>query len=324
MARLLWFLFALLALCAATATAANATAGPWVRKADMPVGEQNAAIAKVGHTIYLIGGYENEKIVRIYDPAADTWSTAPYSLPRGRWGAAVTTVHRHILLFGGGHGDFDFLGTRGTYDVDPAEGTVTRRARAPVPLELAAAAHIPRSDRVLVVGGHEQQEVGPRLKHTPVYIYDASDDAWHRRGNLPVKHSLIGGTVVVSHRHIYYYGGVVDIAFGPASRAVFRYHLRTDRWERVSTLPKETDVTAGAATGADGRIYVVGSGPNLRWVQVFNPDTATWSPGRTIPSTLGPRSVIALDGTIYAMGGGLEVQGELFVAGWNWAMPTMS
>ena len=316
-------LLAVLAVAASVAPDAGATAGSWVRKADMPVGEQNAAIAKDVGEIYVIGGLEDERIVRVYDPGTNTWTQATYKLPKGRWGAAAATVHGHILLLGGGRGDFDFVGNRNIYDVDPTAGTVASRARAPVRLELASAIHIPNSDRVLVVGGHEQQEAGPRLRHTPVFVYDASQDAWHRRANLPVTRSLIGGTLVASRHHIYYYGGLVDIAFGPISRAVFRYNRRSDRWTRVATLPMGTNVTAPAATGADGRIYIVGSDlSNGRSVLVFDPATAAWSAGRTIPSTQGPRSAIALGGTIYAMGGGYNSQGETFIAGWNWALPT--
>ena len=252
-------LLAVLAVGASVAPDAGATTGSWVRKADMPVGEQNAAIAKDVGEIYVIGGLEDERIVRVYDPGTNTWTQATYKLPKGRWGAAAATVHGHILLFGGGRGDFDFVGNRNIYDVDPTAGTVASRARAPVRLELASAIHIPNSDRVLVVGGHEQQEGGPRLRHTPVFVYDASQDAWHRRANLPVTRSLIGGTLVASRHHIYYYGGLVDIAFGPISRAVFRYNRRSDRWTRVATLPMGTNVPAPAATGADGRIYIVGS-----------------------------------------------------------------
>lgn len=222
------------------------------------------------------------------------------------------------------HGDFDFYGTRTTYVVDPSAGTVTRGARAPLPLELAAAVRVPRSERVLVVGGHEQQEAGPRLTHTPAFIYNPSTDTWRRVRDLPVHRSLIGGTLVTSRHRIYYYGGLVDIVYGPISRAVFRYHVRTNRWTRVARLPAGTFVDAQGATGADGRIYIVGSGSRAAHTTVFDPDTTTFSSGPTIPTTNGPRSVVALGGVIYALGGGYVSQGDTYVAGYAWALPTTS
>jgi N-acetylneuraminic acid mutarotase len=312
---------ATLAALAVTQSALGA-AGSWHRLPDMPVGEQNAAVAADGGKLYVIGGYENEKIVRIYDPAAKTWTTAPYALPQGRWGAAATTVAGRVLLFGGGHGDFDFYGTRTTYIVDPAAGTVSRGARAPTPLELAASLRMPGTHSVLVVGGHEQQEVGPQLRHTPVFLYNSDAGSWRRLHPLPVHRSLIGGTLVRSGRHIYYYGGLVDIVFGPVSRAVFLYHAHSDTWTKVARLPGGVWATEQGATGADGRIYMVGSGTGDRLTTVFDPETDTFSKGPAIPGTDGPRSVVALDGTIYALGGSYESQGESFVAGYAWALPT--
>jgi N-acetylneuraminic acid mutarotase len=312
-----------LAMLACTATPSAAAVGTWVREADMPVGEQAAGVAGLGGSIYVIGGFDNERIVRIYDPAANTWSQAPYALPKGRWGGAAVAAGGRILLFGGGHGDFDFLGTRSTYAVDPAAGSVTALARAPIPLEQAAAVRIPRSQKVLVVGGHDQQEAGPVLKTTPVFVYNTASDRWARRSNLPVHGSLIDGTAVSVRGHVYYYGGVVDPLSGPVSRAVFLYRVRSDSWQRVATMPAGIDVTAPGATGADGRVYIVGTDlTNARSVTIFDPATGSWSSGPAIPSTNGPRSVVAMDGTIYAMGGGYVAQGELVIAGWNWALAT--
>jgi N-acetylneuraminic acid mutarotase len=310
------------ALVAALSTPARA-GGSWVRRADMPLGEQEAGVAKLDGKIYLMGGLERFRAIQVYDPVSDSWVHAAFRLPAPRWGAAATTVNGRILLFGGGSGDFDFLGTRTTYSINPAAGTVTPRRIAPIPLEQAAAVTIPGTNRVLVVGGHNQQESGPRLRATPVYVYDAVHNTWTRKANLPVSVSLFGGTAVAVHGTIYYYGGLADLLSGPISRAVFRYQARSDSWTKVGSMPLGTDVRAQGAVGLDGKIYIVGTDfTNERSVTVSDPATRTWSTGPAIPTTLGPRTVIALSGKIYALGGAYLVQGETLSGTWNWALAT--
>jgi N-acetylneuraminic acid mutarotase len=288
----------------------------------MPLGEQEAGVAKLGGKIYLMGGLENFRAIQVYDPVSNSWIRAPYRLPANRWGGAATTVNGRILLFGGGNGDFDFLGTSTTYSIDPSAGTITPRRSAPIPLEQAAAVTIPGTNRVLVVGGHNQQEAGPKLHATPVYIYGAVHNTWTRKANLPVSVSLFGGTAVAVHGTIYYYGGVADLLSGPVSRAVFRYQAQSDSWTKVGSMPLGTDVMAQGAVGLDGKIYIVGTDSTNESVTVFDPTTRTWSTGPAIPSTLGPRTVIALSGKIYALGGAYLVQGETFSGSWNWALAT--
>jgi N-acetylneuraminic acid mutarotase len=311
------------ALVAALTTPARA-GGSWVRRADMPLGEQQAGVAKLGGKIYLMGGLEHFRAIQVYDPVSDSWAQAPYRLPAPRWGAAAaTTINGRILLFGGGSGDFDFVGTSSTYSINPAAGTVTPRQISPIPLEQAAAVTIPGTNRVMVVGGHNQQETGPKLHATPVYIYDALHNTWTRKANLPVSVSLFGGTALAVHGTIYYYGGLADLLSGPISRAVFRYQARSDSWAKVASMPLGTDVRAQGAVGLDGKIYIVGTDfTNERSVTVFDPATRTWSTGPAIPSTLGPRTVIALSGRIYALGGAYLVQGETLSGTWNWALAT--
>jgi N-acetylneuraminic acid mutarotase len=289
----------------------------------MPIGEQDAGVAKLGGKIYLMGGFESFHVIQVYDPGSNSWVQAPYRLPANRWGGAAVTVNRRILLFGGGSGDFDFVGTRTTYSINPATGTVATRHIAPIPLEQAAAVRIPGTSRVLVVGGHNQQEAGPTLTATPVYVYDTVNDTWTRKANLPVTGSLFGGTAVNVQGSIYYYGGLVDLLSGPVSRAVFRYQAGSDSWTKVGSMPRGTDVRAQGAVGLDHRIYIVGADfTSERTVNVFDPGSGTWSIGPAIPSTDGPRTVIGLRGTIYALGGSYLVQGETFVGRWNWALAT--
>ncbi|HTO52104.1 MAG TPA: kelch repeat-containing protein [Myxococcota bacterium] len=86
------------------------------------------------------------------------------------------------------------------------------------------------------------------------------------------------------------------------------YDPKTDTWSTVASDPTPR-MLAAAATGADGKIYVIGgqtqwgSDP-LALVEVYDPATNRWSlgPSLRVPR-LGHGAVTAADGTIWVIGG---------------------
>ena len=85
---------------------------------------------------------------------------------------------------------------------------------------------------------------------------------------------------------------------------------KTDSWSLRAPMPLGV-IGAGAALGADGRIYVVGGTPlfssssePIDRVQVYDPRTDSWSNGPSLNVARHGHAVVATpDGKIYAIGG---------------------
>jgi N-acetylneuraminic acid mutarotase len=79
----------------------------WTQKSDMPTRRIGLSTSVVDGKIYVTGGfvpghsgYPGITTVEVYDPATDTWTTAP-DMPTGRFGAYTSVVDGKIYVFGG-------------------------------------------------------------------------------------------------------------------------------------------------------------------------------------------------------------------------------
>ena len=79
----------------------------WTAKSDMPTARHALSTSVVDGKIYAIGGYvpgvpghPGLATVDIYDPATDTWTTAP-DMPTGRFGPRTSVVDGKIYVIGG-------------------------------------------------------------------------------------------------------------------------------------------------------------------------------------------------------------------------------
>lgn len=75
-------------------------------------------------------------------------------------------------------------------------------------------------------------------------------------------------------------------------------------WFPVSTPALAIRSNLGAATGCDGRIYLIGGQPNGGPLAVYSPGTDTWATAPPMPTPRYELAVTAgLDGRLYAIGG---------------------
>ena len=79
----------------------------WKEKSEMPTSKMGLSTSVLDGKIYATGGYSlyvnrypGETTVYVYDPAMDTWTTAP-DMPTGRFGAYTSVVDGKIYVFGG-------------------------------------------------------------------------------------------------------------------------------------------------------------------------------------------------------------------------------
>jgi N-acetylneuraminic acid mutarotase len=79
----------------------------WTQKSDMPTKRHALSTSALDGKIYAIGGYvpgvsgyPGVATVEVYDPATDTWTTAP-DMPTGRFGARTSIVDGKVYVIGG-------------------------------------------------------------------------------------------------------------------------------------------------------------------------------------------------------------------------------
>jgi len=79
----------------------------WTTKSEMPTPRHALSTSVVNGKVYAIGGYlpgvrnyPGVATVEVYDPATDTWTTAP-DMPTGRFGPRTSVVDGKIYVIGG-------------------------------------------------------------------------------------------------------------------------------------------------------------------------------------------------------------------------------
>jgi N-acetylneuraminic acid mutarotase len=79
----------------------------WTTKSEMPSARRSLSTSALDGKIYAFGGYvpgvsghPGVATVEVYDPATDTWATAP-DMPTGRFGLRTSVVAGRIYVIGG-------------------------------------------------------------------------------------------------------------------------------------------------------------------------------------------------------------------------------
>ena len=217
----------------------------WTIATQLPHGALNApAAVALGGRIYVLGGFAAQTnlpsdAVDVYDPRANTWSSAaPLPAPRGGHAAVVLDGKIHVL--GGGNSQ----STIADHSVFDAQ-TNTWSSAAPLPRAEGSVAAVVFGGKLYAIGGRSGfSDFGD------VYVYDAQRDAWTHGPSIPAR-----GTagVVVYKSAIYLFGGESQ-AKGAVLGDVLR--LGNGKWKRVSKLP--TPRNYARAVVFRKAVYVIG------------------------------------------------------------------
>jgi len=154
-----------------------------------------------------------------------------------------------------------------------------------------------------------------------VEVYDPATGAWAARASMPTARGLFGTSAVGGT--IYAIGGTT---IGRDKLAVVEaYDTATDTWIRRADMP--TPRNALSAVAVDGKIYAIGgwgydrpeggwesidptaTGQDFASVEVYDPATDTWATRADMPTARSHMTVSAVDGKIYAIGGGARIVG---------------
>lgn len=302
------------------AIGAFAADGYWFERADMPTARQEILPGTLDGKIYVTGGWIETggitDLVEVFDPATNTWSTAP-PLPRRLHHCAAVGVDGILYIIGG------YINTTWpewyAYDsvlaFDPATNEWTQHAPMIVPRgEHSAIAY---EGKIYVTGGNDRY--GSNVSVTEVY--DPATDTWTQLSSMPTARFHHASAAVDSL--IYVVGGRQGFwgSPNPSIVPIEAYSPASDTWYTICDLPNPRGGLS--AIGIDGKLYTFGGEtPGIfEEVDEYDPDTESW---RSLTAMLTPRhgTAAAMVGdTVFIIGGsntvnmGYDDSNEGFVLG---------
>ncbi|HLH25312.1 MAG TPA: kelch repeat-containing protein [Chloroflexota bacterium] len=290
--------------------------GSWSERAPLLLPRSETAIAALGDSIYVMGGYggdrHNSDVVQVYDSRTDTWTYGP-SLPMPIHHAMPAVVAGRLFLIGGEVGGTGtpvdpstFTDT--VFELDPAAGAWLLRAPLPVPRSAGAVGII---DGIVYVAGG-------RPPHGHEFAaYDPVADAWTTLPDLPTQRNHLAAGVIDGK--LYVVGGRFGGGVGSEMTATVEvYDPATQTWQAGTPLPEPRAGLTG--TVVNDCLYAIGGEGNdadprgiFDLNEVYNPRTDSWT--RVAPPPLpihGLNGVPVLNGDLYIAGGATKrgVSGE--------------
>jgi parallel beta-helix repeat protein len=253
--------------------------------------------AVVDGKIYFVGSNVNMQ----YDPQTDTWiekTPSPSFVYGGNGGVAECSGKIYVI------------GSKTTEMYSPS--TDTWENRTAMPTERAGFTPCAVDGKIYVIGGAKPAPYGVTATTDVNEVYDPKTDSWMQMAMLPS--AVTGYSSVVLDGKIYIMGGYAGDLHQSALTQVQVYDPQTNQWTQGT--PLQEAVRGGAAaitTGAIApkRIYVIGgnivsAGWYIRFcdhVQIYNPETDSWSFGRQMPTGRSDLALVNINDTLYALGG---------------------
>jgi N-acetylneuraminic acid mutarotase len=279
-------------------SAVKAAEDYWTTLEPMPTSRAGIGVAVVDGKIYAIGGsYDSLGETEEYDPATNTW-TKKTPMPTPRMWIGIAVVENKIYTIGGDGGNWEvgITPTNVNEVYDPA--TDTWETLAPVPTKRMALTANVVDGKIYVIGGGQR---APNTNFGVNEVYDPETNTWTTKTPLPtgVEHH----TSAVVDNKIYVMGGAVKVTLNQI------YDTETDTWSSGAPLPKGVDAAAAVVTSgvyAPKRIHVIGGKQNLdavKFNQIYDPETDTWSTGNPMPTARYGLGVAIIDDVLYAIGG---------------------
>jgi N-acetylneuraminic acid mutarotase len=225
----------------------------------------------------------------------------------GRVMLAAGLIPATLLLFGLGDSS-----TSAPAAIDSAEQGPQQEER---PLARSGHGAAVVNGKIYLIGG-AGEDIKP---FGSVQVYDPVTGAWTARANMPTARGLFGTSAVGGT--IYAIGGTT---IGLDKLAVVEaYDTVTDTWTRKADMP--TPRNALSAAVVDGKVYAIGgwgydrpeagwksigpsaTGQDFSKVEVYDPETNTWTTRADMPTPRSHMTVSAFGGKIYAIGGGARI-----------------
>jgi N-acetylneuraminic acid mutarotase len=126
--------------------------------------------------------------------------------------------------------------------------------------------------------------------------YDTATNVWTSLAPLP-EDTASAAIAAGPNDMVFVMGGYTDNGGPHEVSAVYGYSPKRDIWIVEPSMPDAREDFA-AATGPDGRIYIMGGGDGA--VDAYNPTTMVWSTVASPPGSIGSVAVTGGDGRIYS------------------------
>lgn len=297
------------ALMAAAATAQTGALGAWSTGVQLPIPRSEVAVAAVGTTIYVIGGYAaagphptaldatgkvdvDQPLVQAFSLATGRWSDrAP--LPRGLNHVGVTAFNGKIYAFGG----FDQQNRDPVADAnvyDPAADAWT--ALPPVPSARGSIGVAVLDGKIHLVGGRDVHSVG---MHD---VFDPVTNRYTSAAPLPVGRDHLG--LVAYGGKLYAVAGRID-DFDHNTSFVDAYDPATNRWTSRAPMPSQR--SGMAVVVFHDRILAIGGergGGTFTNNEAYDPQTNAWSVLTPLPEGRHGTGAVVIGDTLYLPAGG--------------------
>ncbi len=234
--------------------------------------------------------------------AEGTW-TQKADMPTAR-ACSTTAVDGKIYAIGGNrNANSAALSTVEEYDPETNEWTT----KSNMPTARIAHGACVVEGKIYVIGGGRSAS-GSGL--STVEEYDPVSDTWTTKSDMPTARLVLSASVV--NGKIYAIGGKPVHGVSPLS-TVEEYDPATDIWTTKADMPT---ARFGVSTCAvNGKIYAIGGDPGnsdatyigLPTIEEYDPVMDTWTRKSDMPTARGYFSTSAVNGKIYAIGGGLRL-----------------
>ncbi|AXQ29855.1 hypothetical protein D0B54_14740 [Solimonas sp. K1W22B-7] len=297
-------------------------AGRWEQLPPSPLKRLEAFGTRVGRHIYIIGGYEEQRLGAFgfglpleVEPIPGA-KVERYNLDSGAWDFAkpmplhldhARAVEYQGKLYVTGGNAAVALALPLFWEYDPATDAWT--SMPPMPQPAAGHTAVVLGDQLVVAGGY----IFP-VNFPSVQLFDFGTRRWSRGPNLPVMPDH--AQAVALDGYMYVIGGRPnDVMQGLAYKQVQRWKPGMDAWESVAELTYTR--AGGGAAVACGRIVVVsGEDPHQEprevrpQTEVYDPTRNLWSRLPDIPTPRHGVIVVSDGADIYAIeGGDMEILG---------------
>lgn len=281
---------------------------PWVARSSMPAPRNEFATATVGGRIYVIGGDDPNAgtipapavgRVDVYDPATDTWSSAP-PMPVPAKGHAAVAIDDRIYVTGGYSETAP--GLRTLQVLDTRNGTWL--LKAPMPYELRQHATAGAAGRLWVFGGD-----GLGFDTSNALAYDITADTW--TSHAPMLRPGRGMRAVTVDDKPLVMGGYGSTWVPDAGyyRLVQQYDPVANAWTARTDMLLPLAMPGAAAV--DRTVYVAGGGNwerALAHVSAYDVATDRWTAKTAMPTALSAPRAEAVNGKVYVMQGNVTLQ----------------
>lgn len=230
-------------------------------------------------------------------PAMEWSKRAPLLAPNSEM--AVAYLDGKIYVVGGYPSTRVSVDTVQVYDIK----SDSWRPTTPYPTPINHASAVGLDGVLYVIGGQTNagSQNEPSRYTSAVYAYDPKTEKWTARAPMPTARSAIAHDVI---------NGRIFVAGGrpPRGHDFAVYDPKADKWTSLPDMPTARNHMAAAAI--DGKLYVAGGrfGGGFRSeitaaLEMYDPETNTWTPKRPMSEPRSGLNGIAVDGCFHTFGG---------------------